>query len=107
MTHGNTRKLLIACLLSLAASPALAQKNVVTCTGTLIEVDLKLRADWPLAVIYDTAGHYTCIIDRDGAGRDPLRPCNVGEKCRVVGSYSRKIGHTYSIRTLTSVDAAE
>jgi hypothetical protein len=32
-----------------------------------------------------------------------LRPCNAGEKCRIVGTF-RKIGQTYSIRLINSVD---
>ncbi|WP_141934682.1 hypothetical protein [Bradyrhizobium sp. UNPA324] len=86
--------------------PARAQKNVITCTGTLIDVWLKPKADWPLAVIYDAAGGYACSIERMGAGHDPLRPCSVGKKCRVVGTY-RKLGvgeqPTYSIQTITDL----
>jgi hypothetical protein len=84
--------------------PALAQKNVITCTGTLIDVWLKPKAEWPLAVIYDANGGYTCSIDRTGAGHDPMRPCSAGEKCRVTGIY-RKLGdQTYSIQTIIDLD---
>ena len=85
--------------------PALAQKTV-TCTGTLIDVWLKPKGEWPLAVIYDAAGGYTCTLDRTGAGHDPLRPCSAGEKCRVTGTY-RTLGigepKTYSIQTITDL----
>lgn len=94
-------------LIVIASHPALAQKNNVTCTGTLIDIDLKRLSDFPLAVIYDATGGYTCLIDRSGSGHDPLRPCEVGGKCRVVGAFSRKVGQTYTIRTLVSVDKAE
>jgi len=92
-------------LLLLSADPALAQKRV-TCTGKLIDVDLSSRASFPLAVIYDASGNYTCVIDRSGAGHDPLRPCSAPDTCRVVG-IARKIGNTYHIRELISVDAPE
>jgi hypothetical protein len=95
--------LLALTLISLGIRPAAAQSNRITCTGILIDVDLSAGAEWPLAVIYDSSGHYTCTIDRKGSGHDPLRPCSVGEKCRVVGTF-RKIGQTYSIRTIVSVD---
>jgi hypothetical protein len=84
----------------------MAQPNRITCTGTVIDVDTRAKAEWPLAVTYDENGHYTCTVDRAGSGHDPLRPCSVGEKCRVVGSF-QKIGHTYSIRMIVSVDRAE
>jgi len=97
----------VSVLFLIATNPLLAQKNNITCAGMLIDVDLKPRGDFPLAVIYDAAGGYTCLIDRSGAGHDPLRPCSARQKCRVSGTFSRKIGQTYTIRTLISVDAAE
>ena len=93
----------LAAAVLLGMGPASAQSNRVTCTGILIDVDLRAGDEWPLAVIYDMTGHYTCTIDRRGSGHDPLRPCSVGEKCRIVGTF-RKIGQTYSIRTIVSVD---
>jgi hypothetical protein len=78
----------------------------VTCTGTLVDVDTRPGAKWPLAVIYDVTGQYTCTIDRSWSGHDPLRPCSVGEKCRVVGTF-RKVGQTYTIQTILSVDRGE
>ena len=69
----------------------------------LIDVDLRAGAEWPLAVIYDVSGHYTCTVDRSASGHDPSRPCPVGEKCRIVGTF-RKIGQTYSIKTIVSVN---
>jgi hypothetical protein len=86
--------------------PATAQADRITCTGTLVDVDTRSGAQWPLAVIYDEGGHYTCTIDRTGSGHDPLRPCSIGEKCRVIGSF-RKVGQTYSIRTIVSVDRVD
>jgi hypothetical protein len=99
-------------LLTLAtlAYPVRAQERTVTCTGTLIDVWLKKNAEWPLAVIYDAAGNYTCSIDRGHAGHDPLRPCSAGEKCRVTGTY-RILGvgeqKTYSIQTITDIGGSD
>ena len=103
--------LLAAFMLSV---PAKAQSNRVICTGVLVNVYVKphinAQRDWPLAVIYDASGDYTCTIDRSGSGHDPLRPCNAGEKCRVVGTYERNVkgdyAQTYLIGTLISVDGA-
>jgi hypothetical protein len=54
-------------------------------------------------------GH-TCSIDTRGSGHDPLRPCNDGEECRVVGTFTRKFEHfgrtIYVIQTLSSVERA-
>jgi hypothetical protein len=79
-------------------------------TGALIDVWLKKNAEWPLAVIYDAAGNYTCSIDRGHAGHDPLRPCSAGEKCRVTGTY-RILGvgeqKTYSIQTITDIGGSD
>jgi hypothetical protein len=58
--------------------PAFAQKTA-TCSGTLINVWLKPKAEWPLAVIYDEAEGRTCTFDRSGAGHDPLQACSAGE----------------------------
>ena len=68
----------------------------ITCSGTLIDVDVKPGAVWPLAVVYDIEGRRACVIDRLNAGHDPLRgACNVGEGCTVSGIIGRKIGETY------------
>ena len=82
----------LAAIVLLGIGPAGAQSNRITCSGILIDVDLRAGAEWPLAVIY-----------RSGSGHDPLRPCSVGEKCRIVGTF-RKIGQTYSIKTIVSVN---
>jgi hypothetical protein len=97
-------KLLIGAIAAtlLAIGPATAEPKAVTCTGTLIDVQISPKALWPLAVIYDASGNYTCTIDRGSAEHDPMRPCNVGEKCRVVGTY-RMIGATYSVKTIDAV----
>jgi hypothetical protein len=72
--------------------PALAQKrSVVTCTGILIEVDMKLGADFPMAVVYDDSdpgGTRTCVLDLGHAGHWPLKgACWTGEKCVLSGPY--------------------
>jgi hypothetical protein len=70
-------------LLIPASYPLYAQVsgNHVTCSGTLIDVWLKPKDAWPLAVIYDERGKYTCAIDRGNAGHDPLQPCAAGDRC--------------------------
>ena len=84
-----------------ASHPAFAQNvRAVTCTGILIYVWLKPRAEWPLAVIYDATDHFTCTIDRQNHGHD-MKPCAAGEKCRVVGmarvfGYEEQGFQTYS-----------
>jgi hypothetical protein len=80
------------------------QKNVVTCTGTLIDVLLKPKAEWPLAVIYDANGGYTCSIDRTGARHDPMRPCSAGKMCRVTGIYQKFRDQTYAIETIINLN---
>ena len=85
--------------------PAFAQKTV-TCSGTLINVWLNPKAEWPLAVIYDAAEGRTCTFDRSGAGNDPLQACSAGERCRITGTY-RALGvgdpKTYAIQTITNL----
>jgi hypothetical protein len=93
----------IAMLAPAAESASAQSTRYITCTGILIDVDVRTRAQWPLAVIWDADGNYACTVDREGSGHDPLRPCNAGEKCRIVGTF-RKIGQTYSIRLINSVD---
>ena len=120
MTLGNMRGPMLAktfaCLIAgcvLAANTSYAQRKpdrTITCTGLTIDVGLRPNA-WALAVIYDAAGGYTCTIDRAGAGHDPMRPCSAGEKCRLVGIYSRKIdtgySTTYVIDRINSLDTIE
>ena len=85
----------MACALCvMTGHSVLAQSRNITCTGTLIDLEIKPGAEWPLAVIYDVIGRYACSIDRTGSGHDPLSPCSLGEKCRITGTY-RKIGQTY------------
>jgi len=91
-------------MLTILSHPALADETV-TCIGRLIDLQTRTTG-WPLAVIYDADAKRTCTIDRAGAARDPLTPCDAGERCRVSGTY-RRIGNTYSIQTIISVDRAE
>jgi hypothetical protein len=85
--------------------PATAQSGRITCTGILTEGETPTSA-WPLGIIHDANGHYLCTIDRNKAGRDPLEPCSVGNKCRVIGTF-HKVGQIYSIQTIISADRAE
>jgi hypothetical protein len=80
----RTLCLFVGAIILVAAVPALAQRNTVTCTGTLIDVWLKPKAEWPLAVICDAAGGYTCSIDRTGAGHDPKVFCSPTPNARYV-----------------------
>src|SRR3974390_3503120 len=86
---------------ALVTSMSHAQKaNTVTCKGPLI--DISLRPNASLAVIYDTKGGYSCAVDRHGSGHDPLRSCSMGQNCRLVGTYSRKNDTTYVIDNISS-----
>jgi hypothetical protein len=78
----------ITAVLSLFATPALADATIY-CTGTLINVWLNKKAMWPIAIIVDEETKNVCVIDRGKAGHDPLRPCNVGQKCYVHGVWRR------------------
>ena len=92
-----------AALLILIVAPGLAQTRRVTCTGTLIEVDMIAGADFPMAVIYDNtdpSATRTCVLDVGRAGHWPLRgACQPSEKCMLTGPYFKKIGNTYYMRT--------
>lgn len=110
----NTSKLTaftvaVGLLLSIGTVRAGAQKQI-TCTGVLVDVWLNSKAMWPLGVIYDATNNYTCSIDRLHAGHEPLKPCNVGEQCRVTGIASRTLGYpdlgnpTYVIQQIISVE---
>ena len=105
MKYGMKLSALVA-LTVLGVMPAKAQSNRVTCTGTLIDVDVRKNADWPLAVIWDSEGGYACTVDRGRAGHDPLRGCNVREKCRLIGTF-QKVGQTYSIKTIDRLEWKE
>ena len=84
---------------------AAAEPDRITCTGILTEAETRTSA-WPLGVIQDIGGHYICTIDRTVSGRDLMKPCSVGQKCRVIGTF-RKVRQTYSIQTIISADRAE
>ena len=81
----------------LLALPAQAAE-IMTCTGKLSETAI-------LAVVVDPAG-YTCTVSLRGAGHDPMRPCSVGDVCRLTGRGHRAgtAGKTYSIDEIIDVD---
>ena len=86
---------------ALAMSTSYAEKaNTVTCTGPLI--DISLRPNASMAVIYDAKGGYACAVDRRGSAH-ALRPCSMGHNCRLVGTYSRKNGTTYVIDRIRAI----
>jgi hypothetical protein len=102
----------LSCALALSAlligslnAAAEAEPDQVTCTGILTETETSTSA-WPLGVIQDTNGHYFCTIDRGASGRDLLKACSLGDKCRVIGTF-QKVGHTYSIVRVVSVARPE
>ena len=72
----------------------------VTCTGVLV-----VGENEELIVDADR----TCSVSTRGSGHDPLKPCTLGQQCRVTGTYSRKIDQfdrtLYVVRTLKTVDA--
>jgi hypothetical protein len=88
--------------LATGCHPAVAQKNRVTCTGILIEVDMNPHADFPMAVVYDNTespNSHTRVLDLGRAGHWPLRgACSPGQKCVLSGPYFKKIGNTYYMR---------
>jgi hypothetical protein len=95
----------VTAMMLVGLSPgAFAQQSdeSVTCTGKLIDIQTRSKG-LPLAVVYDADARRTCTIDRADAKQDPMKPCNVGEICRVNGTY-RRVGNTYSILTIISVD---
>ena len=107
----HMQRTIALCLLAgvvIAATPGYAQKpdNTVTCTGILIDVAMRPKV-WSLAVIYDAAGGYTCMVDRSNSRHDPMRPCSMGDMCHLVGTYSRKIDTTYVIDRISTIDKVE
>ena len=90
------RKLLLTiAVVAVLTWPAVA-KNTVSCTGSMIDVFIDARADFPVAIVYDADNDRTCVLDRGRAGHDPLRGnCIVGDRCTIHGVYRRVIGNTY------------
>jgi hypothetical protein len=74
----------------------------VTCTGTLIEVAMVARADFPMSVIYDNTDSlfaHTCVLDVGPAGHWPLKGlCQPGMPCTFTGPYVKLLGSTYFMR---------
>jgi hypothetical protein len=108
MTLGKMRTTGVCALVSVLllaelSVGATAEPDRITCTGIVTEAETRTSA-WPLSVIQDTGNHYVCTIDRTAA-RD-LKPCSLGGKCRVIGTF-HKVGQTYSIEKIISVDRAE
>ena len=102
-SSGIVTSLVLSMLFALQ-SGAFAQQSEesVTCTGKLMDIQTRTKG-WPLAVVYDANARRTCTIDRAEAEQDPMKPCSAGEICRVNGTY-RRVGNTYSILTIISVD---
>jgi hypothetical protein len=98
-----------ALALALTANAQAGAQKQITCTGVLVDVWLNSKAMWPLGVIYDATNNYTCSVDRLNSGHEPLKPCNVGEQCRVTGIASQ-LGNpvfgnpTYVIQQSISVE---
>jgi hypothetical protein len=98
-------KFTLVMLLILSYSAVAQSDESITCTGKLINIQTRAKG-WPLAVIYDADAGRTCTVDRAEAEQDPMKPCSAGEKCRISGTYHR-VGNTYSIHTIISVDRAD
>jgi hypothetical protein len=92
----------------IATTPIHAQTpdRTITCTGILIDVAMRPKV-WALAVIYDAAGGYLCTVDRSASRHDPMKPCSMGDKCRLVGTYSRKVDTNYFIDHTSTIDKIE
>ena len=106
MQRTTTLCVMAAVVMATTLVRAQTPDRTITCTGTLIEVAMRSKV-WSLAVIYDAAGGYTCTVDRSGSRHDPMRPCSMGDTCRLVGIYSRKIDTNYFIDRISSVDIVE
>jgi len=96
------RNITLCCLLALALMSPAARAANVTCKGTLIEVALNARRDFPASVIYDNRSEAlprTCVLDVGRAGHWPLKGvCQPGEECVFSGPYYKKIFDTYYMR---------
>jgi hypothetical protein len=89
----------ITAVIGLLTTAAFAKNNVVSCSGTMIDVDLDQRMDFPYAAVYDADNYRTCMLDRGPAGHDPLRGvCNAGQQCAISGPYKRRVRDTYFLR---------
>jgi hypothetical protein len=87
-------RILLGAIITIASTSSMASN--ISCTGTLIDVDIDQRMDFPYAVVYDSENYRTCMLDRGRAGHDPLRGlCNVGETCTISGPYKRQVHDTY------------
>jgi hypothetical protein len=83
-----------AIMFTLASSAAFAAN--ISCVGTMIDIDIDPRADFPYAAVYDEENGRTCMLNRGTARHDPLRGlCAVGQRCTIKGTYRTKIGNTY------------
>ena len=97
-TQSCAVKTLIIVALILVPLNAMAAQKTVTCTGRVIDVAVTKRPielgpgpkpAYPLAVIYDEEGEYTCVIDRgDDSGHEPLKGCS---PCRIVGTIEKRV----------------
>jgi hypothetical protein len=89
------RLALAAAAIALATAAANA-RDTISCSGTMIDVDIDARMAFPYAAVYDASNSRTCMLDRGPAGHDPLRGiCNAGEHCTISGPYKRHVRETY------------
>jgi hypothetical protein len=95
------RTFIHALLLVAMLIPSAQAAEVITCTGKLSETAT-------LAVVVDPAG-YTCTVHLRGSGHDPMRPCSVGDACRLTGRGHRTgtTGKTYVIDQIIAVDPVD
>jgi hypothetical protein len=104
-SSGIVTLLVLIMLVGLSPGVLAQSDESVTCTGKLMDIQTRTTG-WPLAVVYDADARRTCTIDRADADQDPMKPCSAGERCRVNGTY-RRVGNTYLILTIISVDRAD
>jgi len=104
-SSGIVTSLVLTMLLALSHGAFAQTDESVTCIGKLMDIQTRTKG-WPLAVIYDADARRTCTVDRAEFEQDPMKPCGAGERCRISGTY-RRVGNTYSINTIISVDRAD
>ena len=61
-----------------------------------------------MAYIVDQSAGYTCIVNLRSFDHDPMRPCSVGDICRVTGrGHSGSTDKIYVIDEINDVNRGE
>jgi hypothetical protein len=77
--------------LLLLTTAAMAKDERMECSGTVVDAPNHARNQDPDHWIYFDSGS-KCVIGWDGAGHDPIKPCAVGEECKITGIWSHREG---------------